>query len=154
MLSVGVEGVLPKNSGLVNAQRVTQQVWLQKKQGCFMLKKYVLLCAIVLFIVGCHQKKDAVYYIHHAKQLKSTIESCEMMGALAANNQVCLHAGKIYNQLVELSNDFLASPEQFGKKVIENQVKLSKLKSSSTEYQALKQKTDVMIAMIGQATGI
>jgi hypothetical protein len=54
------------------------------------MKKFLVAFSMLFLLSGCHQKKDAIYYIHHANELKSIISTCAMMGTLATDSEQCV----------------------------------------------------------------
>lgn len=124
------------------------------------MKKMFFVFSIIFLLTGCHQQKNAVYYIHHPDQLKTTLENCEMMGSLANNDPTCVKAEEIYQQLHALATEYFANQQQFGQQILENQIRLGQLKNQINkiqdpllikQYTDLQNQTETMIALVGQA---
>jgi hypothetical protein len=100
-----------------------------KKLKYFGLIFITLLLFIILLLVYYNHQSKEVYFIRNAAKFKAIVDQCNALpAAKLKQNQQCIFALKLYNQVVESSKDLLANQEQYGRNILLLQIRQGKLK--------------------------
>lgn len=94
-----------------------------------MIKKIAILSFIFLLLMGCSHQRDTLYYAKHPEQLKIILTKCNVTKQTAISNPECRKVANIYSKLINLSNQLIEDPENFGKLIISKQIKLINLQN-------------------------
>ncbi|MEE9572756.1 MAG: hypothetical protein V3W20_06910 [Candidatus Neomarinimicrobiota bacterium] len=102
-----------------------------------------LLLFIILFLAYYDRQSKEVYLIRNTAKFEAIVDQCNALpAAKLKQNQQCIFALKLYNQVVELSKDLLTNQEQYGRNILLLQIRQGKLKSQIVSvHKKLQQKT-------------
>lgn len=108
------------------------------------MKNYlVLILFLVLPLSACHQQKSYNYFLLHPRDLESTYEYCsQLSGPQAYNNKECVAAINAAQTLKDLLMSLINNRQEFGQKLLNNQMLLAKtqedLAQAKAQLQSLK----------------
>jgi hypothetical protein len=107
--------------------------------------RYFALLLVFLCLCGCDHQTNGRYFLKHPEKLKAILLKCESAPTLQMRqDSQCLFAANLFNQIINLSRELEASPENFGKKILSLQMQQAQLKEqvASIKQRVLKAKGD------------
>lgn len=106
------------------------------------IKKHAIVVMLALGVSGCEDKSSYQYLVKHPIELKVRFDDCNtavnMTSAQTKDCAVVMDAARLVSTLL---NEAQQDPEQFGQKILDEQIKLGELKKayqmSKAEYEKL-----------------